>query len=84
MAPPERCWDSGIIALFWWIDAEQNPRLMSSPAIVVDPGSHASYALTLIRRWINHSPVVNLVESAAVYGIVSFRAAEEIGWGNKG
>jgi len=57
---------------------------MSSPAIVVDPGSHASYALTLIRRWINHSPVVNLVESAAVYGIVSFRAAEEIGWGNKG
>jgi len=53
---------------------------MSSPVIVVDPGSHVSYALTLIRRRINHI----MVENAAVYGIVSFWAADEIGWGNKG
>ena len=57
---------------------------MSSPVIVVDPGSHESYALTLIRRRINHIMVVILVENAAVYGIVSFWAADEIGWGNKG
>ena len=44
---------------------------MSSPVIVVDPDSSVSYALTLMRRRNIHSLIVNVDESALVYGIVT-------------
>ena len=46
---------------------------MSSPAIVIDPDSSVSYALTLMRRRNIHSVVVDLSKEHDVptYGIVT-------------
>jgi len=44
---------------------------MSSPAIVVDPDSSVSYALTLMRRRGIHSVVVSTGEGGSDYGIVT-------------
>lgn len=44
---------------------------MSTPAIVVDPDSSVSYALTLMRRRNIHSVVVGLTQDVPTYGIVT-------------
>jgi CBS domain-containing protein len=44
---------------------------MSSPAIVIDPDSSVSFALTLMRRRNIHSVVVSLGGGSAAYGIVT-------------
>lgn len=45
---------------------------MSSPVIVIDPDSSVSYALTLMRRRIIHSLVVNIANSdTPTYGIIT-------------
>ena len=44
---------------------------MSKPAIVVDPDSSVSYALTLMRRRGIHSVVVNIGQHNPSYGIVT-------------
>jgi len=44
---------------------------MSSPAIVIDPDSSVSFALTLMRRRNIHSVVVDLSQDGPSYGIVT-------------
>ena len=44
---------------------------MSSPAVVVDPDTTVSYALTLMRRRQIHSVIVDVNEGNAQYGIVT-------------
>jgi len=44
---------------------------MSKPAIVVDPDSSVSYALTLMRRRNIHSVIVNIGQDNPSYGIVT-------------
>ncbi len=44
---------------------------MSKPAIVVDPDTSVSYAMTLMRRRGIHSLVVDITENNPAYGIVT-------------
>ncbi len=44
---------------------------MSKPAIVVDPDTSVSYAMTLMRRRGIHSLVVDITENNEAYGIVT-------------
>jgi CBS domain-containing protein len=44
---------------------------MSKPAIVVDPDSSVSYALTLMRRRNIHSVIVNIGQDNPSYGIIT-------------
>jgi len=44
---------------------------MSKPAVVVDPDSSVSYALTLMRRRGIHSVVVNISQGNPSYGIIT-------------
>ncbi len=44
---------------------------MSTPAIVVDPDSSVSYALTLMRRRNIHSVVVGMTQDMPTFGIVT-------------
>jgi CBS domain-containing protein len=44
---------------------------MSRPALVVDPDSTVSYALTLMRRRNVHSLVVKLTEDTLTFGIIT-------------
>lgn len=44
---------------------------MSSPVVVIDPDSSASYALTLMRRRNIHSILVSLDETNTAYGIIT-------------
>lgn len=44
---------------------------MSSPAVVVDPDSSVSYAMTLMRRRGIHSVIVDVSEKNPAYGIVT-------------
>jgi CBS domain-containing protein len=44
---------------------------MSSPAVVIDPDSSVSFALTLMRRRRIHSVIVDLTSSGPAYGILT-------------
>jgi len=44
---------------------------MSSPAVVIDPDSSVSFALTLMRRRRIHSVIVDLTGTSPAYGIVT-------------
>jgi len=44
---------------------------MSRPALVVDPDSTVSYAVTLMRRRHVHSLVVKLTEDTLTFGIIT-------------
>ena len=44
---------------------------MSSPAVVIDPDSSVSFALTLMRRRRIHSVIVDLTGTSLAYGIVT-------------
>jgi len=44
---------------------------MSKPAVVVDPDSSVSYALTMMRRRNIHSVIVNIGQDNPSYGIVT-------------
>lgn len=44
---------------------------MSKPAIVVDPDSSVTYAMTLMRRRNIHSVIVNMTKDNPSYGIIT-------------